>query len=105
MVYLHEAKTQLSRLLERVQAGEETILAQTGKPRARLAPFGPTPLRGQSRYLLLEGDPPDSYFELLSAEEPAAWDELPCGVSWMPARNRGRGLSPDGSALELVVAP
>lgn len=36
MVNVHEAKTQLSRLLERVEAGEEIIIARAGKPVARL---------------------------------------------------------------------
>ena len=38
-VNIHEAKTQLSRLIERVCAGEEIIIARGGKPVARLAPL------------------------------------------------------------------
>ena len=38
---VHEAKTHLSRLLERVAAGEEIIIARAGKPVARLAPLKP----------------------------------------------------------------
>jgi prevent-host-death family protein len=37
-VNVHEAKTHLSRLLERVAAGEEVIIAKSGKPVARLVP-------------------------------------------------------------------
>jgi prevent-host-death family protein len=33
---IHEAKTQLSRLLESAAAGEEIIIAKAGKPVARL---------------------------------------------------------------------
>jgi prevent-host-death family protein len=33
---VHEAKTQLSSLLERVEAGEEVVIARNGKPIARL---------------------------------------------------------------------
>ena len=36
-VNIHEAKTHLSRLLARVSAGEEIIIAKAGKPIARLA--------------------------------------------------------------------
>ena len=36
-VNIHEAKTRLSELLERVQNGEEVIIAKAGKPIARLA--------------------------------------------------------------------
>ena len=40
-INIHEAKTHLSRLLVRVQMGEEIILARAGKPVARLAPMEP----------------------------------------------------------------
>lgn len=36
---IHEAKTHLSRLLERVHAGEEIVLAKAGVPYARLVPI------------------------------------------------------------------
>jgi prevent-host-death family protein len=35
---VHEAKTHLSRLLERVAAGEEITIARNGRPIARLVP-------------------------------------------------------------------
>ena len=35
---MHEAKTHLSRLLARVEAGEEIVLARSGRPVARLVP-------------------------------------------------------------------
>ena len=38
-VNIHQAKTHLSRLLERVERGEEIILARAGKPIARLVRF------------------------------------------------------------------
>jgi len=37
-VNIHEAKTNLSKLLTRVSAGEEVIIAKAGKPIARLVP-------------------------------------------------------------------
>jgi prevent-host-death family protein len=40
VVNIHEAKTHLSRLLERVAAGEEIVIARAGKPVARLVAFG-----------------------------------------------------------------
>lgn len=42
---VHEAKTQLSRLLERVAAGEEVIIGKAGRPVARLVPYAETPRR------------------------------------------------------------
>jgi len=38
-VNIHEAKTHLSRLVERAAAGEEIIIARSGRPVARLVPF------------------------------------------------------------------
>jgi prevent-host-death family protein len=39
MVNMHEAKTQLSKLVERVQKGEEIIIAKAGKPVAKIVPI------------------------------------------------------------------
>ncbi len=39
IVNVHQAKTHLSRLLRRVAAGEEIIIAKAGRPLARLVPF------------------------------------------------------------------
>jgi prevent-host-death family protein len=50
-VNIHEAKTHLSRLLNRVLAGEEVVIAKAGRPIARLVPFGPRgEPRGPGRY-------------------------------------------------------
>ena len=40
-VNVHEAKTELSRLLKRVAEGEEVIIAKAGKPVAKLVNVGP----------------------------------------------------------------
>jgi prevent-host-death family protein len=37
-VGMHEAKTQLSKLVERVEAGEEIVITRRGEPAARLVP-------------------------------------------------------------------
>jgi prevent-host-death family protein len=42
-VNIHEAKTHLSRLLQRVAGGEEIIIARSGKPVARLVSITVTP--------------------------------------------------------------
>lgn len=39
MVNVHEAKTQLSQLIARAEAGEEIVIARAGKPVARLVPI------------------------------------------------------------------
>ena len=38
-VNIHAAKTHLSRLVERAERGEETVIARNGRPVARLVPY------------------------------------------------------------------
>ena len=54
-VNIHEAKTHLSRLLERVAAGEQVVISKAGKPIADLVPHQATRvgfggLKGQVHY-------------------------------------------------------
>lgn len=54
-VNIHEAKTHLSRLLERVAAGERVVISKAGRPIADLVPHQRAPvvfggLRGELRY-------------------------------------------------------
>jgi prevent-host-death family protein len=57
VVNIHAAKTHLSRLLERVEAGEEIVIGRAGKPIARIVPYVPRrrrmfgAMRGQIRIL------------------------------------------------------
>jgi prevent-host-death family protein len=44
-VNIHAAKTHLSRLVEDAAAGEEIIIAKSGKPLARLCPLAQPPKR------------------------------------------------------------
>jgi prevent-host-death family protein len=44
-VNVHEAKTHLSRLLDRVQRGERITIAKAGRPVAVLAPIAEPPRR------------------------------------------------------------
>jgi prevent-host-death family protein len=48
IVNVRQAKTQFSRLLDRVEAGEELVIARRGKPVARLIPYSTA---GQPRRL------------------------------------------------------
>ena len=41
LVDVEEAKTHLSRLLERVEAGEHIMVSRNGRPVARLIPYTP----------------------------------------------------------------
>jgi prevent-host-death family protein len=58
IVNVHAAKTQLSKLLERAEAGEEIVIGRAGKPIAKLVPYVPDrprrvfgALKGQVRIL------------------------------------------------------
>jgi prevent-host-death family protein len=53
-VNIHEAKTHFSQLIERVERGEEVVIARGGKPVARLVPLDSGPrdlgrMRGRIR--------------------------------------------------------
>ncbi len=73
-VTIHAAKTHLSQLLARVEAGEEIVLARGKQPIAKLVPFAPALVRrqfGALRGILTVGP---EFFEPLSDEELAAWE-------------------------------
>ncbi len=76
-VNIHEAKTHLSRLLEKVQAGEEITISKAGKPVARLVPYQEPPppkrvpgsLKGKI-WISPDFDEPDKEFEALIYDDP-----------------------------------
>ena len=73
VVNVHQAKTQLSRLLARVEAGEEVVIARRGEPVARLVAGKPRSKRPPD---VLKGKVviPESFFEPLSEAELRAWE-------------------------------
>ena len=42
---IHAAKTNLSKLIEKAEAGEEVVIARNGKPAVKLTPVEPPPAR------------------------------------------------------------
>lgn len=46
IVNVHQAKSQLSKLMEQAESGEEVVIARAGKPAVRLVPFS---LPGKNR--------------------------------------------------------
>ena len=71
---VHEAKTNLSKLIERAEAGEEVIIARGDKPVARLVPLAPPKIRqpGQMAHLATLSD--DFFFAPLPADEQKRWE-------------------------------
>lgn len=57
-VNVHEAKTQLSRLIEQALNGEEVVIARAGEPVVRLVPTGALAPRvwGQDRGQIVIGE-------------------------------------------------
>lgn len=77
IVTVHKAKTELSKLLKRVEAGEEIIIARGGKEVAKLVPAQPVApkSRGLGALKHLGHQTPDSaFFDPLPDDELEAWD-------------------------------
>jgi len=72
MVNIHEAKTHLSRLLEKVSDGEEVILAKAGKPIAKLVSCKEA---GPRQPGIIEGRFDDRFFDPLPEDEMQAWGQ------------------------------
>ena len=73
VVNVHQAKTQLSRLLARVEAGEDVVIARRGEPVARLVGCKP---RSKRQPDVLKGKViiPESFLDPLPEEELGAWE-------------------------------
>jgi prevent-host-death family protein len=72
VINIHEAKTQLSKLLERAHRGEEVVICKGGKPYARLVPLEPPPPREGG---WLKGELGGAFWEPLPEEEVQAWEK------------------------------
>jgi prevent-host-death family protein len=69
-VNIHQAKTQLSKLVVRAGQGEEIVIARAGKPIARLVPLEEHRERKPG---LVKGRLTKAFFEPLPPEELEAW--------------------------------
>jgi prevent-host-death family protein len=67
-VNIHAAKTHLSRLVEDAAAGEEIIIAKSGKPVARLCPLAEPPRRRQLGILNGQFEIPDDFDTMFEDE-------------------------------------
>ncbi len=71
IVNIHDAKTNLSALVARAEAGEEIVIARAGRPILRLVPIdGPAP----RTFGGMAFDVPEDFDAPMSEEELAAWE-------------------------------
>jgi prevent-host-death family protein len=74
IVNIHEAKTNLSRLLAQVEAGHTVIIARSGKPVAKLVRVTS---RGKRKFGAMRGKVTvgPEFFEPLPEDELARWEQ------------------------------
>lgn len=72
-VNMHDAKSNLSKLVEAVLAGEEVVIARAGKPVARLVPYADKPKVVFGLYKGQCWEAPDAWDP--DPELEAIWDE------------------------------
>lgn len=77
VVTIHEAKTQLSKLIARAEAGEEIVIARGDKPVVRLAPLDAQIKKIRPKAGLLKGKlniPNSFFFDPLPEDELKLWE-------------------------------
>jgi prevent-host-death family protein len=72
VINVHQAKTQLSRLMKLAHEGEEIVLAKAGKPYARLVPLEQAKSRVPG---IVEGKVDEAFFYPLPEGELKAWNQ------------------------------
>ena len=74
VVTIHEAKTNLSRLIKQASEGEEVIIARGSKPVARLVPVGEVKGKRQPGSLKGKLHVGAEFFEPLPVSELSGWE-------------------------------
>jgi prevent-host-death family protein len=74
VITIHTAKTNLSQILARVEAGDEIVIARGKTPIAKLVPLQPTATRRQFGALRGVISIGPEFFEPLPQDELAAWE-------------------------------
>ena len=73
-VNIHEAKTNLSKIIEQACEGEEIVIARAGKPVVRLVPVVPPPNHRQFGALRGKATVDQRFFEPLPDDELRSWE-------------------------------
>ena len=72
LVNVHDAKSQLSKLITAAEAGDDVVIARKGKPAVRLVPVSPAGFRFDTLAHLV-GAAPD-FDEPMDEDELALWE-------------------------------
>lgn len=90
-VNIHEAKTHLSRLVEKAAKGEEIVIAKAGKPKAKLVPIT-KPGAGKRKPGRLKGKIwiADDFDAPLTEAQLAQWYDAPLFPADKPAKRRAK---------------
>ena len=73
-VNIHEAKTQLSKLVAEVEAGVDVVLARAGKPVARIVRIGGPGQKRRFGAMKGRATTGEAFFADLPNDELAAWE-------------------------------
>jgi prevent-host-death family protein len=73
-VNIHEAKTQLSKIIARACRGEEVVIAKAGRPLVRLTPIERQPSGRRFGALQGKATVDDRFFEPLPEDELRGWE-------------------------------
>ncbi len=71
---IHEAKTQLSKIIARACRGEEVVIAKAGRPLVRLTPIKRQPSGRRFGALHGKARVDERFFEPLPEDELRAWE-------------------------------
>jgi prevent-host-death family protein len=74
IVKMHQAKTQLSKLIAAALAGEEVVIARGSEPVVRLTPLAPVKKKRVAGRLKGQFKLTDAFFEPLPDDELALWN-------------------------------
>jgi len=74
IVKMHQAKTQLSKLIAAALAGEEVVIARGSEPMVRLTPLAPLKRKRVPGRLKGQFKLTDAFFEPLPDDELALWN-------------------------------
>jgi prevent-host-death family protein len=78
IVKMHQAKTQLSKLIAAALAGEEVVIARGSEPVVRLTPVTPVVKKPRvAGRFKGQFELPESFFDPLPEEELALWEDGP----------------------------